>query len=106
MTSRVYFTKFWIAIFTITYFLYSDNQGAGAADNSGKEVPTEGPACATAPTMEVDEAGSPAPAKTPPPAEEDCQEIIIVNEHTRELDLNHGRIGKIENLEPLKNLER
>lgn len=43
--------------------------------------------------------------KTAPP-EEDTQEIIIVNEHTKELDLNHGRIGKIEKLEPLKHLER
>lgn len=45
------------------------------------------------------------PVPTPAP-EEDTQEIIVVNEETTELDLNHGRIGKIENLEPLKNLER
>lgn len=44
-----------------------------------------------------------APVSAP---EEDTQEIIVVNENTTELDLNHGRIGKIENLEPLKNLER
>lgn len=51
--------------------------------------------------------GSPPPPVTPPPpADVDTQEIIIVNENTEELDLNHGRIGKIENLEPLKNLER
>lgn len=49
---------------------------------------------------------SPAPSPTPPPAEEDTQELIAVNEHTEELDLNHGRIGKIENLENLVNLER
>lgn len=41
-----------------------------------------------------------------PTPEEDTQEIIVVNEETTELDLNHGRVGKIENLEPLKNLER
>lgn len=50
--------------------------------------------------------GTPPPAATPPPDEEDTQELIVVNENTEELDLNHGRIGKIENLEPLKRLER
>lgn len=50
--------------------------------------------------------GSPPPPTTPPPADEDTQDIIIVNENTIELDLNHGRIGKIENLETLKRLER
>lgn len=49
---------------------------------------------------------SPQPPATPPPVEEDTQELIVVNENTDILDLNHGRIGKIENLEPLKNLER
>jgi protein phosphatase 1 regulatory subunit 7 len=53
-----------------------------------------------------DQGGSPPPAATPPPGAEDTQELIVVNEHTEELDLNHGRIGKIENLEPLKKLQR
>lgn len=44
-----------------------------------------------------------APSSVP---EEETQEIIVVDEGTTELDLNHGRIGKIENLDPLKNLER
>lgn len=52
------------------------------------------------------EASPPPPVTPPPPADVDTQEIIIVNENTEELDLNHGRIGKIENLEPLKKLER
>lgn len=49
---------------------------------------------------------SPPPPTTPPPCEEDTQELIVVDEHTDILDLNHGRIGKIENLEPLTKLER
>lgn len=49
---------------------------------------------------------SPPPPVTPPPGEESTQELIVVNENTEILDLNHGRIGKIENLEPLRNLER
>lgn len=53
-----------------------------------------------------DEHGSPPQAVTPPPGNEATQELIVVNENTEELDLNHGRIGKIENLEPLRNLER
>lgn len=53
-----------------------------------------------------DREGSASPPATPPPADEDTNEIILVNEETKELDLNHGRIGKIENLEHLKKLER
>lgn len=49
---------------------------------------------------------SPPPPATPPPENEDTQELIVVDENTELLDLNHGRIGKIENLEPLRNLER
>lgn len=33
-------------------------------------------------------------------------DIIIVDPDTSELDLNHGRIGKLQNLEPLKCIER
>lgn len=33
-------------------------------------------------------------------------EIIIIDPETTELDLNHGRIGKLENLEQLKCIER
>lgn len=33
-------------------------------------------------------------------------DIIIVDPTTLELDLNHGRIGKLENLEPLQCIER
>lgn len=33
-------------------------------------------------------------------------DIIIVDPETLELDLNHGRIGKLENLEPLQCIER
>lgn len=33
-------------------------------------------------------------------------EILEIDPETIELDLNHGRIGKIENLEPLQCIER
>lgn len=33
-------------------------------------------------------------------------DIIIVDPETTELDLNHGRIGKLQNLEPLVCIER
>lgn len=33
-------------------------------------------------------------------------DIIIVDPDTLELDLNHGRIGKLQNLEPLRQVER
>lgn len=33
-------------------------------------------------------------------------EIIVIDPMTPELDLNHGRIGKLENLEPLQCIER
>lgn len=33
-------------------------------------------------------------------------EIIIIDPETTELDLNHGRIGKMQNLEPLRNIEK
>lgn len=49
---------------------------------------------------------APPPEPPPPAVEEAPKELIVVDENTTELDLNHGRIGKIENLEQLKNLER
>lgn len=33
-------------------------------------------------------------------------EIIVIDPDAIELDLNHGRIGKLENLEPLQCIER
>lgn len=33
-------------------------------------------------------------------------DIIIIDPETTELDLNHGRIGKLDNLEPLTCIER
>lgn len=33
-------------------------------------------------------------------------DILVIDPKTTELDLNHGRIGKIENLEPLECIER
>lgn len=33
-------------------------------------------------------------------------EIMIIDPDTLELDLNHGRIGKLQNLEPLTSIER
>lgn len=33
-------------------------------------------------------------------------DIIIIDPETDTLDLNHGRIGKLQNLEALRNLER
>lgn len=33
-------------------------------------------------------------------------DIIIIDPDTLELDLNHGRIGKLQNLEPLTQIER
>lgn len=33
-------------------------------------------------------------------------DIIIIDPMTTELDLNHGRIGKLQNLEPLQCIER
>lgn len=36
----------------------------------------------------------------------DSEEIIIIDPQTEELDLNHGRIGKLENLEPLTRIQR
>lgn len=79
-----------------------DNTDAPRANKEAEEVPKE----AANQGKDDKHEGSPPPPTTPPPNDEDTQEIIIVNEHTEELDLNHGRIGKIENLEPLKNLER
>lgn len=67
-------------------------------NNEANEVPKAPEDTAT------ENAQSSLPAAAEP--EENTQEIIVVNEETTELDLNHGRIGKIENLEPLKNLER
>lgn len=34
------------------------------------------------------------------------EDVITIDPETTEVDLNHGRIGKIENLEPLTKLER
>uniref|UniRef100_A0A182SQH0 Dynein axonemal assembly factor 1 homolog n=1 Tax=Anopheles maculatus TaxID=74869 RepID=A0A182SQH0_9DIPT len=34
------------------------------------------------------------------------EDVITIDPDTTEVDLNHGRIGKIENLEPLTKLER
>lgn len=34
------------------------------------------------------------------------EDVITIDPEATEVDLNHGRIGKIENLEPLVNLER
>lgn len=39
-------------------------------------------------------------------AQPTINDIIIVDPTTEELDLNHGRIGKLENLEPLQCIER
>lgn len=71
-------------------------QNADATVMATETVPTEG-----------DAPDSPV-SQTPPPSEDggETQEIILVNEHTLELDLNHGRIGKIEKLEPMTQLER
>lgn len=33
-------------------------------------------------------------------------DILVIDPKTIELDLNHGRIGRIENLEPLECIER
>lgn len=33
-------------------------------------------------------------------------ELMVIDPETLELDLNHGRIGKMENLEPLTQIER
>lgn len=71
------------------------------ANNEGDLVPKE-----VKVNNEVDRMESPPPPATPPPENEDTQELIVVDENTELLDLNHGRIGKIENLEPLRNLER
>lgn len=74
------------------------------ANNEADEVPKgDGPSNHKQATVNT---GSPPQAETPPPGNEDTQELIVVNENTEELDLNHGRIGKIENLEPLKHLQR
>lgn len=72
------------------------------ANNEADEVPKgDGPS-----QKKHDAPGSPPQDATPPPGNEDTQELIVINENTEELDLNHGRIGKIENLEPLKHLQR
>lgn len=34
------------------------------------------------------------------------EDVITIDPETEEVELNHGRIGKIENLEPLVNLKR
>lgn len=34
------------------------------------------------------------------------EDVITIDPEATDVDLNHGRIGKIENLEPLVNLER
>lgn len=34
------------------------------------------------------------------------EDLITLDPEQTEVDLNHGRIGKIENFEPLVNLER
>lgn len=44
------------------------------------------------------------PDEEKPPAK--IEDIITIDPECYELDLNHGRIGKIENLEPLLNIER
>lgn len=72
------------------------------ANNEGGQVPREPGEGERKPEHE----GSPVPPVTPPPADEDCQELIVIDGNTEDLDLNHGRIGKIENLEPLQNLQR
>lgn len=76
------------------------------ANNEAEQVPKEASSAENNRNKSQDHEGSPPPAATPPPTEENSQELIVVNEHTEELDLNHGRIGKIENLEQLKNLQR
>lgn len=47
---------------------------------------------------------------TPPPSDGptvfQIDETMIIDPECYELELNHGRIGKIENLEPLINIER
>lgn len=45
----------------------------------------------------------PKPDEEPPAKMED---VITIDPEATELDLNHGRVGKIEQLEPLVNLER
>lgn len=78
--------------------LYLDNSDTPMTNNEADEVPIG--------NTKEENSISPPPPTTPPPTEEDTQELIVINENTTELDLNHGRIGKIENLEPLRNLER
>lgn len=51
------------------------------------------------------------PAQEEPPKPEDMQvvkmeDVITIDPDATDVDLNHGRIGKIERLEPLVNLER
>lgn len=83
-----------------------DNKDVPVKNDEANEAPVA-PEVTTAKaqdsSLRITEATPPNPAAAP---EEDTQEIIVVNENTSELDLNHGRIGKIENLEPLQNLER
>lgn len=76
-------------------------------NNEANEAPVAFENTATGPSQENSLRLTEITPPNPPPApEDDTQEIIVVNELTTELDLNHGRIGKIENLEPLQNLER
>lgn len=83
----------------------ADNQGVPAVGNPTSTNKKDQEACANEPGTHTEPMETAESPQAEQPAE-DCQEIIIVNEHTTELDLNHGRIGKIENLEHLKNLER
>lgn len=76
------------------------------ANNESDDMPTTDAISMNGKEDNFDRKGSPAPPATPPPVEEETQDIIVVNENTTELDLNHGRIGKIDNLEPLTKLER
>lgn len=89
----------------VIYLPILENQDSPMANNEADDIPKEA-VTSTNGEDRKDGGKSPTPPVTPPPGEEETQEIIVVNENTDILDLNHGRIGKIENLEPLQNLER
>lgn len=91
-----------ISSLILPILLFVDKPETVLANNEPGQAPNEPAEGAKNPEHE----GSPVPPATPPPAEEDTQELIVIDENTVDLDLNHGRIGKIENLEPLNNLQR
>lgn len=97
------------------YFYFLENQDAPVSHNEDSMEPKK--SNVTSPieanessiavnAVDPDTPGSPHSQSPPPTEDGEANEMIIVNEDTVELDLNHGRIGKIENLEPLKHLER